>query len=99
MDPILRNLAGKLEYIEPRKKLTKRQESFAVRPDRNDSGNNGWSSNTRSMKLSMFPHQAALLCFGRKYMHAEDDWTFAFWPDENSLIDIVLRRRRPSGET
>ncbi|WP_146180342.1 hypothetical protein [Opitutus sp. ER46] len=49
------------------------------------------------MRPRLFMRQAGLMCMGRKALHPEDHWAFALWPEENSPVDAVFRRRSPAG--
>lgn len=98
MDSLFERRAGTLDYVGPRKALLTcvMFQVFSERPQLPKAFRT-WR--TRRMRSQLFQRQAALFCFGRKCAAVEDEWAFAFWPDENSPIDVVFRRRKPSGET
>jgi hypothetical protein len=97
MSSVLENLADTLDYTGPRKGLLM-SLVFQVTSERPGIPKSFQNWRAHGLKKRLFQRQAALFCFGRKCAAAEDEWAFALWPDENSLIDAVFRRCKPSGE-
>lgn len=90
------NLARSLDYIGPRKALLICMV-WAVfgQMVRLPGGPDVWRR--RGFRTHLFLRQAGLFCFGRKYLYPDDHWSFALWPEENSPVDAVLKRRAPDG--
>lgn len=90
------NLARSLAYIGPRKALLLcmvwdvfgQMERLPGDPD-------AWRR--RGFRPRLFLRQAGLFCLGRKRQHPEYHWAFALWPEENSLVDVVFKRRAADG--
>ena len=97
IDPMMRERALTLEYLGPRKGcvLALLTEGLA------QMGSSTLLSRLwrrRSQRPYLTIRQAATFCSGRKCMFPDERWAFAQWPEEDSPVDVVLRRER-SGET
>lgn len=96
IDPMMRRRARTLRYMGPRKGCI--LASFAEVGAQAALGENTapyWRARSNRPLLTM--RQAALYCCGRKCMIPEDHWAFAQWPEEDSDVDVVCRRRSSSG--
>jgi hypothetical protein len=51
----------------------------------------------RGFRSRLLFRQAGLFCWGRKQQYPDDHWSFAPWPEENSPVDTVFKRRSPNG--